>query len=206
MKKHFSIWMFLAIVVLLPIGVFGVVKWYEHTYTRLPVLGGNDHTIADYQLVNQYGKTSSQAAWQGKITVNNFFFTHCPSICPKMIRNLKKVQQLYAGDPMLLINSFTVDPERDSVGQLRSYAVKMDIRDNWQLITGEKKEIYKLARKSFLVVATDGDGGPNDFIHSELLVLVDKAKRIRGFYNGTDDAEVNSLLRDIKRLEKEYAP
>jgi protein SCO1/2 len=104
----------------------------------------------------------------------------------------------------LLINSFTVDPERDSVGQLKSYAGKMDIHDNWQLITGEKKEIYKLARKSLLVVATDGDGGPNDFIHSELLVLVDQAKRIRGFYNGTDDAEVNNLLRDIKRLEKEY--
>jgi protein SCO1/2 len=121
-----------------------------------------------------------------------------------MVRNLKKVQQLYAGDPLLLINSFTVDPERDSVGQLKSYAGKMDIHDNWQLITGEKKEIYKLARKSLLVVATDGDGGPNDFIHSELLVLVDQAKRIRGFYNGTDDAEVNNLLRDIKRLEKEY--
>jgi protein SCO1/2 len=205
MKKHFSIWMFLAIVVLLPMGVFGIVKWYEHTYTRLPVLGGNDHTIANYQLVNQYGKTSSQAEWQGKITVNNFFFTHCPSICPKMIRNLKKVQQLYANDPSILVNSFTVDPERDSVGQLKSYATKMDIQNNWQLITGEKKEIYKLARKSFLVVATDGDGGPNDFIHSELLVLVDKAKRIRGFYNGTDDAEVNNLLRDIKRLEKEYS-
>ena len=204
MKKHFSIWLFLAIVVLLPMGVFGIVKWYEHHYTRLPVLGGNEHTVADYRLVNHEGKTSSLADWRGKITVNNFFFTHCPSICPKMVRNLKKVQQLYAGDPLLLINSFTVDPERDSVGQLKSYAGKMDIHDNWQLITGEKKEIYKLARKSFLVVATDGDGGPNDFIHSELLVLVDMAKRIRGFYNGTDDAEVNNLLRDIKRLEKEY--
>jgi protein SCO1/2 len=80
----------------------------------------------------------------------------------------------------------------------------MDIQKNWQLITGEKKEIYKLARKSFMVVATDGDGGPNDFIHSELFVLVDKEKRIRGFYNGTDNAEVNNLIRDIKRLEKEY--
>ena len=204
MKKHFSIWLFLAIVMLLPIGVYGIVKWYEHTYTRLPILGGKDHTIADYLLVNQNGERSSLAACEGKISVNHFFFTHCISICPKMIRNLKNVQQLYINDPSLLINSFTVDPERDSVGQLRTYATRMDIQKNWQLITGDKKEIYKLARKSFMVVATDGDGGPNDFIHSELLVLVDKAKRIRGFYNGTDNTEVNNLIRDIKRLEKEY--
>ena len=118
------------------------------------------------------------------------------------IRNLKKVQQLYAGDEELMINSFTVDPERDSVGQLLEYATRMDIQKNWQLITGSKKDIYKLARKSFLVVATDGDGGPDDFIHSELLILIDKQKRIRGFYNGTVSGEVDDLLRDINRLKR----
>ena len=80
----------------------------------------------------------------------------------------------------------------------------MDIRDNWLLLTGDKKEIYKLARKSFLVVATDGDGGPDDFIHSELLVLIDKKKRIRSYYNGTDKEDVDKLLLDVKRLLKEY--
>ena len=197
--------MFLAAVVLLPMAVFAVVKWYEHSYTKLPVLGAKDHTIANFSLVNQYGATTSLSDWENKITVDNFFFTHCPSICPKMIRNLKKVQQQYAGEEEILINSFTVDPERDSVAQLKHYARRLDIKNNWQLITGDKKDIYKLARRSFLVVATDGDGGPTDFIHSELLVLVDKEKRIRGYYNGTDETEVDNLLRDINRLKKEYS-
>ncbi len=204
MFKKYNIWVFLAAVVLLPIGVFAVVKWYEHSYTQLPVLGPPNHAIADFKLENQYGATTSLAEWEGKITVDNLFFTHCPVVCPKMIRSLKKVQQLYAGDLELLINSFSVDPERDSVAQLMQFAQRLDIKNNWQLLTGDKKEIYKLARKSFLVVATDGDGGPTDFIHSELLVLVDKEKRIRGYYNGTDEKEVEDLLRDIQRLKKEY--
>lgn len=203
MIKKYSIWLFVAAVVLLPVGVFAIVKWYEHSFTKLPVLGPEHHSIADYQLVNQYGATTSIKDWNDKIVVANLFFTHCPVVCPKMIRNLKKVQQLYAGDEELMINSFTVDPERDSVGQLLEYATRMDIQKNWQLITGSKKDIYKLARKSFLVVATDGDGGPDDFIHSELLILIDKQKRIRGFYNGTVSGEVDDLLRDINRLKRE---
>lgn len=202
--KKYNIWLFMAAVVFLPMGVFAVVKWFEHSYTKLPVLGAQGHTIANFQLANQYGAITSLRDWEGKITVDNFFFTHCPTVCPKMVRSLKTVQQQYAGDKELQINSFTVDPERDSVAQLKAYAQKLDIKNNWQLLTGDKKEIYKLARKSFLLVATDGDGGPTDFIHSELLVLVDKEKRIRGYYNGTDEEEVNNLLRDINRLKKEY--
>ena len=203
MIKKYTIGLFMAAVVLLAIGVFAVVKWFEHSYTKLPVLPQAGHSIANFQLANQYGALTSLKDWEGKITVDNFFFTHCPTVCPKMIRSLKKVQQQYAGDEEILINSFTVDPERDSVAQLKSYAERLDIKQNWQLLTGDKKDIYKLARKSFLVVATEGDGGPTDFIHSELLVLVDKRKRIRGYYNGTDEEEVDHLLRDINRLKKE---
>jgi len=203
--KKYGIWIFMAVVVLLPMGVFAIVKWYEHSYTRLPELGPRDHEIANFQLTDQTGRTVSLQNWNDKIVVANLFFTHCPSVCPKMIRSLKRVQQVYANDPQLLINSFTVDPERDTVAQLARYASMADIRNNWQLITGSKKDIYKLARKSFLIVATDGDGGPNDFIHSELLVLIDQQKHIRGFYNGTDEGEVTNLLRDIKRLKQGYA-
>jgi len=202
--KKYNVWLFVAAVVLLPMGVFAVVKWYEHSYIKLPVYGGEGHTIADFNLVDQHGATTSLKDWENKIVVADFFFTHCPVVCPKMTRSLKKVQQLYAGDEELLINSFSVDPERDSVTQLKNYAERMDIKNNWQLITGDKKEIYKLARNSFKIVATDGDGGPNDFIHSELLVLVDKEKKIRGYYNGTDEEDVSNLLRDINRLKKEY--
>lgn len=203
--KGFSIWVFVAAVVLIPAGVFGLVKWYEHHYTPLPVLGGEGHTIAAFSLQDQHGRTTTPADWTGKIVVADFFFTHCPVVCPKMTRSLKSVQQLYLNDPGLQIASFTVDPERDSVTQLMTYARKMDIGRNWTLLTGDKRELYRLARKSFLLTATDGDGGPDDFIHSELLILVDPDRRIRGYYNGTIPAEVEELTRDIQRLKNEYA-
>lgn len=196
--------MFVAAIVLLPVAVFGLAKWYEHRYTRLPVLGGKGHTIADFRLQDQHSSPTTLSDWKGKIVVADFFFTHCPVVCPKMTRSLKSVQQLYLNEPSLLITSFTVDPERDSVAQLKQYADRMDIGMNWTLLTGDKKELYRLARKSFLITATDGDGGPNDFIHSELLILVDPDKRIRGYYNGTIPAEVEELTRDIGRLKNEY--
>ena len=201
--KKYSIWLFVAAVVILPLTVFAVVKWFENTYTPLPVLGGENHRIADFRLTNHDNSLASLKNWDGKIVVADFFFTRCPVICPKMTRSLKNVQALYGGDAELVFTSFTVDPEADSVQRLQEYAKKMDIRNNWKLVTGNKKEIYKLARKSFLVTATDGDGGPDDFIHSELLILVDKQKRIRGYYNGTVKAEVDDLALDIARLKKE---
>lgn len=204
MQNRATIWVFVAAVVVVPAVIFGVVKWYERSYTPLPVLGEEGHTIADFHLRNQYGGTTSLKDWRGKIVVADFFFTHCPTICPKMTRSLKSVQQLYLNDPRLLITSFTLDPERDSVAQLADYARRMDIGRNWLLLTGDKRELYRLARKSFLITATDGDGGPDDFIHSELLILVDPDRRIRGYYNGTLPAEVEELSQDIQRLEREY--
>jgi protein SCO1/2 len=201
--KKYHVWIFIAAVFILPVTVFAVIKWYEHTYTALPVLGGEAHKIAHFCLLDQQGSVASLKDWEDKIVVADFFFTHCPVVCPKMTRSLKNVQAMYAGDKELLIASFSVDPERDSVGQLKKYAGKMDIRDNWRLLTGDKKEIYGLARNSFLITATDGDGGPQDFIHSELLVLIDKQQRIRGYYNGTISSEADNLIRDISRLKKE---
>lgn len=201
--KKYSVWLFVAVVVVFPVTVFAVVRWYENTYTALPVIGGDAHKIGDFDFLNHDGGTTSLKDWNDKIVVADFFFTHCPVVCPKMTRSLKNVQGLYAGDKELLLTSFSVDPERDSVDQLKIYAEKMNIQGNWLLLTGDKKEIYKLARKSFLVTATDGDGGPQDFIHSELLVLIDKQGRIRGYYNGTVPSEVENLIRDISRLKKE---
>ena len=117
---------------------------------------------------------------------------------------MKTVQQANFNRSDLELISITVDPERDDPSRLSSYAKNMDIKGNWQLLTDEKKKIYKLARNSFKIVATDGDGGPDDFIHSELLVLVDKERRIRGYYNGTLTGEVETLLKDIERLRREY--
>lgn len=202
MRSKYNMWAFVAVVLLVPISVFGIVKWYENKFQQLPVLGPKEHTISNFKLVNQHGRNTTLEAWKGKIVVAHYFFTHCPSICPKMIYNLKRVQA-YSGIPNLQINSFSVDPERDSVSRLQTYASQFDIKGNWNLLTGNKKQLYALARKSFLVVATDGDGGPDDFIHSDKLVLIDTQNRIRGLYDGTDEASVNQLISDIKKLAKE---
>ena len=202
MRSKYNIWVFVAVVLLIPFSVFGVVKWYENNYQRLPILGPEGHTIADFNLVNQHGSNTTLKDWDGKIVVANYFFTHCPAVCPKMTYNLKRVQA-YAGVENLQINSFSVDPERDSVSVLQKFATRFGVKDNWNLITGDKKQLYALARKSFLIVATDGDGGPDDFIHSEQLVLIDTKNRIRGFYTGTEEAATNQLIKDIQKLAKE---
>ena len=121
-----------------------------------------------------------------------------------MTKSLIRIQEAFKTDAEILISSFTVDPERDSSAQLKKYARQYNVDTrNWNLLTGDKKEIYKLARNSFMLVATDGDGGPDDFIHSESLVLIDKQKKIRGYYNGTSNDEVNQLIIDIKKLKHE---
>ncbi|WP_121354406.1 SCO family protein [Flavisolibacter nicotianae] len=200
--KKYSHWLFIAIVVILPVTVYALVKWYQDRYTALPVLLEENHHVTSYALINQQGRSATLKDWDNKIVVANFFFTHCPVVCPKMVRNLKTVQAAYRNDSTLLLVSFSVDPERDSASQLHSYANRMNIAGNWLLLTGNKKEIYKLARQSFRVVATDGDGGPQDFIHSDKLVLLDRQKRIRGYYSGTDEKETERLIRDIGRLQK----
>ena len=122
-----------------------------------------------------------------------------------MVRNLKTVQESYANDPAILIASFSVDPERDSVEVLGKYAQWFNINGKtWQLITGPKKDIYRLARHSFKLTATDGDGGDEDFIHSSQLVLIDREKHIRGYYDGTNAEETNQLIKDIKKIEDEH--
>lgn len=205
MKKVSSIWFFVLMVFVLPAMAWALVSWYEKKVERLPVLGrSKEHRIADFQLSNQDGSIKNTTDWKDKIVVADFFFTHCPVICPKMINSLKKVQAAWAGDEEILINSFTVDPERDSAAQLKKYCTQFGINTtNWDLLTGDKKDIYKLARSSFMIVATDGDGGPDDFIHSDRLVLIDKQKRIRGYYDGTSPKEINQLITDIKKVKDE---
>ena len=202
-KQKQIIWFFVLAVVFIPLTVFAVVSWYERNFQALPVYGNDRHTVDQFSMTNQFGKTITLENWENKIIVVDFFFTSCPSICPKMTNSLKLVRSNFVNDSMVQINSFSVDPDRDSVARLFTYAKRFAIQGNWNLLTGNKMEIYRLARKSFLLVATDGDGGPNDFIHSEKLVLVDTKKRIRGYYNGTSESEVAQLVKDINKLKKE---
>lgn len=161
------------------------------------------HTIEDFSLVNQNGDTISQEDYRDKIYIADFFFTTCPTICPIMTKNMASIQDKIGDDVMLLSHSVT--PQIDSVAQLKKYALEKGVDDSkWNLVTGDKKQIYELARKSYLAVKTDGDGGPFDMIHTENFILVDKKKRIRGFYDGTNKEDVQKLLKDLKILKSSY--
>lgn len=161
------------------------------------------HTIADFSLVNQNGKTITQDDYKNKIYVADFFFTTCQTICPIMTDHMVKIQNKLKDDPQVMLLSHTVTPEIDSVAQLKKYALEKGVDDSkWNLVTGDKKEIYDLARKSYLA-AKDVPFEENELIHTENFVLVDKKKRIRGFYDGTDPEAIEALMHDIEVLEKE---
>ena len=163
------------------------------------------HRIANFRLTNQNGHIVTQQDYENKIYVADFFFTTCPSICPIMTDNMGYVQSKILDDPNVKLLSFSVTPEIDSVPQLKKYALEKGVKDEkWNLLTGDKKEIYTLARKSYFVAKEDGDGGPHDMIHTENFVLIDPDKRIRGYYDGTDRAAMQTLLEDMTTLKNEY--
>ena len=163
------------------------------------------HRIADFHLQNQNGEWVTQNWVENKIHVADFFFTTCPSICPIMTDNMKDLQIKLAEEDQVRLLSFSVTPDIDSVAQLKKYALEKGVDDRkWNLLTGDKKEIYALARQSYLVAKEDGNGGPYDMIHTENFVLVDPMQRIRGYYDGTDDLAMEQLLIDLTILQKEF--
>ncbi|MEP2690069.1 SCO family protein [Maribacter dokdonensis] len=163
------------------------------------------HTIADFSLTNQNGEIITQEDYKGKIYIADFFFTTCPTICPIMTKNMVDLQKALGKDSDVMLLSHSVTPEIDSVTQLKKYAIEKGVDDrNWNLVTGDKKQIYELARKSYLAVKTDGDGGPFDMIHTENFILVDKDKRIRGFYDGTKKKDMDKIMADIEILKNSY--
>lgn len=162
------------------------------------------HTIADFSFVNQNGDTITQKNYEGKIYVADFFFTTCGSICPKMTTNLEEVQKAVLNNPKVMLLSHTVFPEVDSIPVLKEYAVKHHVVDSkWNLVTGDKKEIYTMARKSYLAVKLGRPDQLYDMVHTENFVLVDQKRRVRGFYDGTNKEEIKRLLEDIDFLCKE---
>ena len=163
------------------------------------------HKIAPFSFTNQNGKKVTEQDYNNKIYVADFFFTTCPTICPKMTENMGQLQNEFLEDSQIKFISFSVTPQIDSVKQLKKYAVEKGVNDSkWNLVTGNKKEIYSLARKSYLAVKDDGDGGQFDMIHTENFILVDPEKRIRGFYDGTDIEAMNTLITDISILKEEF--
>lgn len=163
-----------------------------------------DHRISDFHLINQNGDSISKSDFEGKIYVADFFFTRCQTICPVMAVNMSELQAYYKEDDDLKFLSHSVTPDIDSVPVLKAYATKNGAIDGkWDITTGKKKHIYELARKSYFAVLDEGDGGDQDFIHTEQFVLIDKKNQIRGFYDGTDAEEIDRIIKDIEILKLE---
>lgn len=160
------------------------------------------HTIGDFELINQNGDTITPADYEDKIYIADFFFTTCMDICPIMTDHMLQLQDALKDNPEVLLLSHTVIPDVDDVPRLKAYALEKGVDDQkWNLVTGDKKHIYDLARKHYLAAKSNGDGGPFDMIHTENFVLVDKKKRIRGFYDGTDPEAIEDILHDISILQ-----
>jgi protein SCO1/2 len=213
LKKKLLILLFLLS---FPSALYVILSVGNINFIRLPYFGekelaanGKDtiyHSVAPFKFINQDGITVTEKNYEGKIYVADYFFTTCKSICPKMANELQRVQEKFQYmNGAVQILSHTVNPENDSVPVLKAYSEMIHADTKvWNFVTGDKKELYDMARNSYLVNAMQGDGGKDDFIHSELFVLVDKEKHIRGIYDGTNIKEVNNLLDDIKVLIAEY--
>ena len=162
------------------------------------------HKIDDFSLINQNNEVVSNETYDGKIYVADFFFTTCPGICPIMKENMITLQNEFINDDNILLLSHTVTPEIDSVSVLKKYSQEKGVLDSkWNMVTGDKKQIYNLARKSYLVAEDIESPKQYDMIHTENFVLVDSKRRIRGFYDGTDSDVMEDLINDIKILKKE---
>lgn len=165
-----------------------------------------NHTIADFELTNQNGEIITNKDYENKIYIADFFFTRCQSICIAMAYNMSELQAYYKDDNELMFLSHSVTPFIDSVSVLKEYADKKGVIDGkWNVTTGSKKHIYELARKSYFAVLDEGSGDENDFIHTEQFILVDKEKRIRGYYDGTDKKDIEKLKEDLVVLKAAYA-
>jgi len=204
-------------IILLSFVVLCIVSCNQTSKKQLPVYNPSDfnpelvdrsllntsenHTVANFKLINQNGKTITQEDYKNKIYVADFFFTSCPTICPIMTDNMGKLQKKFIDNSEIMFLSLSVTPKIDSVAVLRKYADDKGVIDaKWNITTGDKKHIYELARKSYFAVVEQGDGGLQDFIHTPNFILVDKKKQIRGVYDGTDDSEILRLIDDIKIL------
>ena len=162
---------------------------------------GSNHYIADFSLTNQYGEEVTHKTVKGKVYVTDFFFTTCPTICPRMTNQLERVQKAFKDEDKFMILSHSVWPEVDTVEVISNYAdLHGAIKNKWHFLTGNKETIYNLARKSYFTLKpAEGENvgdGDSDFIHSNLFVLVDAKRQIRGFYDGTSKTDVNKMIKD----------
>lgn len=217
-QKSFRKAAILFSILLLPSLLYLALNTGTNNFTPLPILGpkklvegGSDtiyHSIPDFSFTNQYGETISKEDVEGKIYVADFFFTSCPTICPKMATHMLQIQQHFSDRDDFLLLSHTIDPENDSVETLRKYADKVHAEKGfWHLLTGEKDSIYRIAMEGYFASAMEDDAAPGGYLHSGQFILVDQKGRIRGLFDGTSTSDVNDLYDAVEILYREsYAP
>lgn len=212
----------LAVALMLPLSFYVVAKLLRKDHIKMPhyyrvdkVEGGDSifHQVKDIELVNQLGDTISlNRELMGKILIVDFFFASCPSVCPKLTSNMKMLQRAFRKNPKretslegdVQLISITVDPQRDNVPALRVYADQYGVNhDRWWFLTGDKTKIYDYARNELGLSLQDGDGDPNDFIHSQKIIVLDQERYIRGYYDGLDTAAISQCAYDISLLSME---
>lgn len=212
-KKVFVIFWFTAIALLAGCA--------QQSARELPVLGNKQiteqvidgktvydtayHTIPDFKFVNQDSSWVTQDTFDGKIYVADFFFTSCPTICPTMKTQMLRIYKAFENQNDVSLLSHSIDPTHDSVAVLKSFADRLGVSSSkWHFVTGNKKAIYDIGQKSYLVSAQEDEEAAGGFIHSGAFILIDKQKRIRGYYDGTEEKEVDRLIKDIKLLLSQY--
>ncbi|SOU85988.1 SCO family protein [Tenacibaculum dicentrarchi] len=164
-----------------------------------------NHKIGAFKLINQNGEIITNANYKDKIYIADFFFTRCQTICLLMAYNMSELQENFKNDDDIMFLSHSVTPVMDSVPQLKKYADAKGVIDGkWNVTTGDKKHIYNLARKHYFAVLDEGDGGDQDFVHTENFVLIDKKRQIRGMYDGTKEENMQKIIDDVALLKEEY--
>ncbi|MBT9146180.1 MAG: SCO1 protein [candidate division WS2 bacterium] len=167
-------------------------------------MDGTIHILPDFSFTDQEGKTVGLKDVKGKIIIADYIFTRCQTICPKMTTQLERVQAAFIDNPDVVMLSHTVDPAFDSSNVLKRYAAEHGAQyGKWYFLTGDKQKLYSHAANGYKIVAREEAEGPEAFVHSEKVVLLDKLGRIRGFYDGTDSAKIDTLILETKVLLKE---
>lgn len=176
-------------------------KGVDNPFQECPVSDTTQHYIPEFSFVNQEGKNIGRSEMNGKLTIVDFFFTSCPSICPVMSKEMERVNDIFRDEPNVQIMSISIDPEFDTPAVLQEYANKHHaIPGKWHFLSGTKDDTYRLARCGFVLPALDGNGIPDDFVHSDKFILIDELGRIRGYYSGTNREDVDLLILETKVL------
>lgn len=198
--------MALLLIGLITVGIVFFAAFNLFKGDKLPVLGEAGHKAGSFSFLNQHGEKITEKEVEGKVAIAEYFFTRCAGICPIMNKNLAKIHETFKDRSDFVILSHSVDPERDSVTAMRNYAARFNATPpSWQFLTGDKYSLYKAAREDYLLAVEDTVTTTleEDFIHTEFVTLLDKQRRIRGFYNATDSLSVEKLKKDLTTLFKE---